>query len=94
MRLIDHHKAGARSREAVAPPVTLDVIQADDGEGVGVEKGLGDGEAAFQFGGGRGRDRNGVEVELGFEFPGPLIDEMRRTQDGKAIDLAPIDELA
>ena len=50
MGLVDDDQRRACAREALTPPVALDVVEADDREGIGVEKGLRDREAAFQIG--------------------------------------------
>ena len=39
-------------------------------------------------------NRHRVEVELGVQFAGPLLDEMRRAEDREAVGLAAIDQLA
>ena len=62
--------------------------------GMGVEQGLRCGQAALQPCRRRRRDRDGVEIELRLELARPLLDEMRRAQDGEAVDLAAVDQLA
>jgi hypothetical protein len=47
-------------------------------------------KAAFKAGGRRGGDGHGVEVELGAELSGPLLDEMRGTEYGDAVDLTSV----
>ena len=94
VRFVDDHEVRTAPGEAVATLVGLDVVEADDGEGIGVEQGLGERQAALQPGGGPGRDRGGLDAEAGLQLGDPLIDEMRRAQHGKGIDFAAIHELA
>ena len=61
---------------------------------MGVEQRLRGGQAALQPGGRGRRDRDRIEVELGLELAGPLLDEMGRAQDREAVGLAAVDQLA
>src|SRR5262245_54491806 len=78
VRFINDNEGWTCAGEALAPPVALDVVQTDDRERVGVEEGLRNGQAALQSRCRGCGDRGGVEVELRFEFVGPLFDEMGR----------------
>jgi hypothetical protein len=40
VRLVDHDQSRTSTREAVAPPLSLDVVEADHRERVGLEQGL------------------------------------------------------
>ena len=78
VRLVDDDEGRAGPREAVAAPLGLDVVEADHRVGMGVEQRLRCRQAALQACRGGGRDGDGIEVELGLELAGPLLDEMRR----------------
>ena len=94
VRLVDHDQRRARAREAVAAPLGLDVVEADDGVGMGVEQRLRGRQAALQARSRGGGDSDRVEIEFALELAGPLLDEMRRAQHGETVDLAAIDQLA
>lgn len=59
-----------------------------------MEDAVADGQVALQPRGAVGGDGHGAEVKARLELGGPLIDEVRRTQDGEAGDVAAIEELA
>ena len=64
VRLVDHDQGRARSRKAVAPPLGLDVVEADDCVGMGVEQGLRGGQTALQARRRGSGDGDRVEIEL------------------------------
>ena len=93
MGLVDDDQRRTCASKTLSASVALDVVEADDRVWMGVKKGLGDRQAALQSGSRGCGYRDRVEVELRFEFPGPLFDEVRRAQDGEALDLASIHQL-
>jgi len=80
--------------KAIAALVGLDVVEADDCEGIGVEQGLGERQAALQSRGRASSDRGGFDAEAGLQFADPLLDEVRRAQHGKRIDFSSIHQFA
>ena len=73
----------------------LDVIDADDEEGVVIEEAdVGVGDIAFELGDGAGADDGGVEAEAVPELGLPLRAEIGRAEDAEACDFATAEELA
>ena len=64
MGLVHHHQAGTCAGKALASLISLDVIEADDREGMGVEKCLRSREASLKPSSRGGRDGDCVQVEF------------------------------
>ncbi len=92
--LVDDHQLGAGAGEFVAPLLAFDVVQADHGDGMLLEQAHADRQAALQTRGAGGGDRHRREVEAFGQFPDPLLDQVRRAEHGKALDLAAVEQLA
>ena len=94
MRLVNHHHLGAGAQEVVEPAIALDEVEAEDGEGIGVEDAHGVRQVALEPRRARCRDGRRSQGELGLQLGTPLIDQVRRAEDREALDLAAVDELA
>jgi len=94
VRLVDDHEVGTMVEEVRAALLALDVIEADDGVWVHLEKAQSRRDAAFEAPGARRGDRDGLEVEAGFQLGDPLLDEVGRAQHDAAFDLAAVEHLA
>ena len=93
VRLVDDDKFRAGTNEVVAMSVGLDVIQANHGEGMGVEDRIADRQPTLKAGGAAGGDRHRRDMETLVELAYPLLDEMRRAKYGHALDLAAVEQL-
>jgi hypothetical protein len=93
MGFIDDNEIRAGACEALPTPFGLDVVKADDREWVSVEQGLSEGQAAFQPAGGTRCDGDSFDPETRLEFPNPLLNQMRRAENGERVDLSPIHQL-
>ena len=93
MCLVDDDERGTCLSEALPSLVRLDVVQADDGAGIGVEEGLRRWKTAFKARRRGGGDGNRVEVEPGTQFHRPLVHEVRRTKHGEPVNLATVVQL-
>jgi hypothetical protein len=93
MRLVDHHHLGAGAQEIVEPAIALDEVEADDGEGIGVEDAHGVRQVALKPRRARCRDGRPSQGKLGLQLGTPLIDQVRRAEDREALDLAAVEEL-
>ena len=80
--------------QTFATLIGLDVVEADDRVGIGVEQRLRGRQSAFQPRRRSGGDGDGVDIELGVQFAGPLLDQMRRTKHREAVGFAAIDQFA
>lgn len=85
MGFVDDDERGADAEEVGASGVAFDVIEADDGIGVGEKNAIAGGKVAFEAACACGGDGDGANVESGFEFGDPLIDEVGWAEDGEAI---------
>ena len=94
MRFVDDNEIRAAPGEAFAALLGLDVVEADDREGIGIEQGLGERQASLQPACRAGRDRDGFDPEAGLQLSDPLFDEMRRAEHRKRIHFTPIHQLA
>jgi len=94
MRLVDHDELWAGPGERLATPVRLDVVEADDGVGMRIEQRLRGGSPRSSRGAEEAVTAAASEVELGVQFAGPLLNQMRRAEDCEAVGLAAIDQLA
>jgi hypothetical protein len=92
VRLVHDHQLGAGAEELLPPPIGLDVIHRDDDEGVDLKEGLVQGADLLQAAGRAGKDELTFQVELQSKLALPLLCQVRRAQDGKALDLAPVEE--
>lgn len=94
MGFVHDNKRRAGACEALAPALGFDVVEAHHGCWIGVENRLRGRKAALQPRSRSGRHCDRIDIEFGLELAGPLLDEMRRTQDRKPICFAAIDQLA
>jgi hypothetical protein len=94
MRLVHHHHLGAGAQEIVEPAIALDEVEADDGEGIGVEDAHGVRQVALKPRRARCRDGRRSQGKLGLQLGTPLIDQVRRAEDCEPLNLAAVDELA
>ena len=94
VRLIDHDQVGRGVQELVTVPIALDVVQADDGDGVPFEQALADAQAALELAHGRGQHQGRVELEALAQLALPLLGEVRGAQHAERVDLAAVEQLA
>ncbi len=94
MRLVDDHEVGARLEEAVPPLAGLHVVEADDRMRMHREDALARRNAPLQPPCAPGGDGGGADMEAGLQLGDPLVHEMRRAEDGAALDVAAVDQLA
>ena len=93
MRFIHDDHLRAASEEIVPPAVGLDVIQGDDSEGVMLEERTVLGDVPLKPPGGAGKNQFRVDMELVLQLPLPLLGELGGAQDGKTVDLPPVQHL-
>jgi hypothetical protein len=86
--------SGQKRWKGLAPPLGLDVVQADDGEWVGIEQRGARRQVTLQPVGGVGADHDGVDVEALGELALPLLAQVGRAQHGHALDFAAVEQLA
>ena len=94
MRLVDDHEVGARLDEAVPPLPGLHVVEADDRVRMHREDALARRNAPLQPPRAPGGDGRGADVEADLHLGDPLVHEMGRAEDGAAIDVAAVEQLA
>ncbi len=94
VRLVDDHELGAGAQEVGAAAVALDVVEADHGMRVRREDTFGGRQIAFEPAGARRGDADRADVEVRLQLAEPLINEVRRTENGSALDIATVEELA
>ncbi|MNL79601.1 hypothetical protein D3C87_2062460 [compost metagenome] len=82
MGFVNDDALGCGSKELLAVTFALDVIQADDDHRMVVEQAHAMRQIALDAGGGGRGQRNSLKVETSFQFTLPLLDQMRRAQDG------------
>ena len=90
--LIYYDQGRARSRKTVATPLCLDVVEADNCEGMRIKQSLRCGQTALQARRGRSGDSYSIEIEFSLKFAGPLLDKMWWAQDREAIRFATVDQ--
>src|SRR5689334_7820938 len=94
MRLVYDHESRAVVKEVRAALLALDVVEADYGVRVDLEETHARRNGAFQPLRARCGDGDRLQVEVRLELGDPLLDEVRRTQDDAALDVAAIEHLA
>ena len=94
MRLVDDHEVGARLDEAVPPLPGLHVVEADDRVRMHREDALARRNPPLQPPRAPGGDGRGADVEANLQLGDPLVHEMRRAEDGGALDVAAVEQLA
>ena len=94
VRLIDNHEFRTGVREILAAAVCLDVVEADHGVGMHPEHRVAQRNPLFERARPGRCDGDGIDVELLAQLAHPLIDQMRRTKHGEAVDFATIQHLA
>ena len=94
MRLVDDHEVGTRLNEVVPPLAALHVVEADDRVRMRREDALARRNAPLQPPRAPGGDGRGADVEADLQLGDPLVHEMRRAEDGGALDVAAVEQLA
>jgi hypothetical protein len=92
--LINDHEFRTRPKELAPSTVALDVVKTDDRVRVRREDALARRQASFQTTRTGRSDGDGVQVKPPLELTDPLVDEMRRTQDGHSLDVAAIQQFS
>ena len=92
--LVDDDELRARADELVAADVGLDVVEADDGERMRPEDAVRLEERPFEPSGRRRGDGDSGDQEFRRQLLHPLVDEVRRAEDGDAFDLAAVEQFA
>lgn len=87
----NHFRAGTEKIEPVS--VRFDIVKGDDGEGIFLEQGCGGPKAAFQPVDRGRQNRLGSNMELVRHFTLPLLGKLRWTQDSKAANFSPVQQL-
>ena len=72
--------------------LVLDVVETDDDKREVLEERFAGRDVPLETGNGPSRQSDGVQVEMTGKLRRPLVDEMRRTQNGQSSDLATIKE--
>ena len=86
MRLIDNDEGRASSGKIVPATVSLYVIEADDSKRICLEQALRCGQAPFEAPRSGCTHGYSVDIKLLAKLADPLIDQVRRTQHGKAVN--------
>ncbi len=94
MRLIDDDEIRAGPQEIMAPPIALNVVEADNPEGMDVKNALARRQIALKPAGAGAGHGHGVDVELRGQLLDPLVHQMRRAEHRTSIDLAAVEQLA
>ena len=94
VRLVHDHELRARPEELRAPPLALDEVQGDHGEGVALEQALPHRAGAFEAGGRAGEHELRVDVELARELALPLLRQRRRAEHRGPAHLPAVQELS
>ena len=92
--LVDDDELRAGADELVTADVRLDVVEADDGERMRPENAIRLKERPFEPSGRRRGDGDSGDQEFGRQLLHPLVDEVRRAEDGDAFDLAAVEQFA
>ena len=94
VRLVHHHALGSHRKKMVPVAFALDVVEADHHERVLVEKPRAIGQVTLDTAGAGGSEGHGADMEAVLQFGLPLLDKMRRTQDGASGDFPSVEEFA
>ena len=94
VRLVDDDELGARADKLVPADVGLDVVEADDGKRMRPKDAVRLEQRPLKTPRGRRGHGDRRDQELRRQLLHPLIDEVRRAEDGDALDLAAIQEFA
>ena len=86
-------KFRAKALEGFAPTFGLDVVQADDCEGVGIKHRGARRQVTLQPVGAGAAHHDGLDVEALFQFALPLLAQVGRAQHRHALDFAPVEHL-
>ena len=92
--LVDDHEVGTRLEEVVPPLAGLHVVETDHRVRVHREDALAWRNAPLHAPRAPGGDGGGADVEANLQLGRPLVHEMRRTEDGGAVDVAAVEQLA
>ena len=93
--LVDDDELGAGPQEVVAVPVGLDEVESRRRCAGSARRATRPArQAALEPRGGAGQHELGVDVELVAHLRLPLLGEVRRAEDGEALDLAAVEQLA
>jgi hypothetical protein len=92
--LVHDHQLRAGAKKLVAASHVLDVVKADDGAGIGREDARTRREVSLKSAHALGRDGHGLQMEAYLQLADPLVNEVRRTEHGHALDVPAVEQLA